>query len=119
MALIEKLSAIGQAIRDKTGATNLMSLDEMAIAISTISGGEVSTNSYTYESIVSNEDGTFTLIDTESTIHTLSATYDDNGAITSVTFDNKTATVTYDEIDPSRIIWIGETAVDFSKVATE
>ena len=39
MALIDKLSAIGEAIRAKTGESALLTLDEMPIAIGNISGG--------------------------------------------------------------------------------
>lgn len=39
MALINKLSAIGNAIREKTGGTELMTLDAMPDAIKNISGG--------------------------------------------------------------------------------
>lgn len=39
MALIEKLTAIADAIREKTGTTETMTLDQMASAISGISGG--------------------------------------------------------------------------------
>lgn len=39
MTLTNKLTAIGDAIRNKTGSTNLLTLDEMATAISGITGG--------------------------------------------------------------------------------
>ena len=39
MALIDKLTAIADAVRGKTGGTNLMTLDGMAAAISGISSG--------------------------------------------------------------------------------
>ena len=38
MALIEKLSAIGDAIREKTNTTEKLTLDEMPRMISMISG---------------------------------------------------------------------------------
>ena len=38
MALTDKLSAIGSAIREKTGGTELLTLDEMPTAIQGISG---------------------------------------------------------------------------------
>ena len=41
MALINKLEAIGDAIREKTGTSDLLTLDEMATAISGITGGGV------------------------------------------------------------------------------
>lgn len=39
MALIEKLSAIGDAIRERTGGTELLTLDDMPIEIAAIKGG--------------------------------------------------------------------------------
>ena len=39
MALTDKLTAIGDAIRTKTGGTNLLTLDQMATEIANISGG--------------------------------------------------------------------------------
>lgn len=39
MALTDKLSAIGNAIREKTGGTDLLTLDQMATEISNIQGG--------------------------------------------------------------------------------
>ena len=41
MALTDKLTAIADAVRAKTGGTELMTLDQMAAAISEISGGNV------------------------------------------------------------------------------
>ena len=39
MALTNKLTAIANAIREKTGSTNKLTLDEMPTAISNISSG--------------------------------------------------------------------------------
>lgn len=39
MALIDKLTAIGDAVREKNGSTELMTLDEMATAISNLESG--------------------------------------------------------------------------------
>lgn len=39
MALTEKLIAIGDAIREKTGKTDLLTLDQMPIEIASISSG--------------------------------------------------------------------------------
>lgn len=39
MALTDKLTAIADAIRAKTGKSNTMTLDEMVTEISSISGG--------------------------------------------------------------------------------
>ena len=41
MALTDKLSAIGDAIREKTGGTDKLTLDEMVTEIGSIEGGEV------------------------------------------------------------------------------
>lgn len=49
MALIEKLKAIGDAIRDRTGTTDEMTLDEMAETICSMEvggGGDDGTNTY-------------------------------------------------------------------------
>lgn len=43
MALINKLEAIGDAIRSKTGGTEELTLDEMATAISSLSTGSTGT----------------------------------------------------------------------------
>ena len=39
MALTDKLSAIGSAIREKTGGTELLTLDAMPVAIQGIQAG--------------------------------------------------------------------------------
>jgi len=44
MALTDKLSAIGDAIREKTGGTELLTLDAMPTAISSITTGGGSGN---------------------------------------------------------------------------
>ena len=48
MALTDKLTAIADAIRAKTGKTNAMTLDEMASEISSISGSGSSTDNKRY-----------------------------------------------------------------------
>ena len=47
MALTDKLTAIADAIRSKTGSTNTMTLDEMAIEILNITTGSVPSNTIT------------------------------------------------------------------------
>ena len=47
MALTDKLTAIGSAIRDKTGSTDLLTLDEMPTAISNIQTGSGGTGNVT------------------------------------------------------------------------
>ena len=49
MALIDKLTAIADAIRSKTGGTESMTLDEMATAILNITVGGGSSNTITLE----------------------------------------------------------------------
>jgi hypothetical protein len=85
MALIEKLSAIGEAIRYKTETTELLSLDAMPAAIESI---ETGTPPMLYNRIDSNEDGSFTLTDLESKTHTLVPTYAENGDVVAVQLDD-------------------------------
>ena len=47
MALIDKLTAIADAIRSKTGSTNTMTLDEMVTAIANITTGSVPSDTIT------------------------------------------------------------------------
>ena len=49
MALTDKLTAIANAIRAKTGGTNTMTLDEMAVAIANITTGSVPSDTITLE----------------------------------------------------------------------
>jgi hypothetical protein len=85
MALTDKLSAIGEAIRYKTETTELLSLDAMPAAIESI---ETGTPPMLYNRIDSNEDGSFTLTDLESKTHTLVPTYAENGDVVAVQLDD-------------------------------
>lgn len=49
MALTDKLTAIANAIRAKTGSTEPMTLDEMAVAIANITTGSVPSHTITLE----------------------------------------------------------------------
>ena len=49
MALTDKLTAIANAIRGKTGSTEPMTLDEMAVAIANITTGSVPSDTITLE----------------------------------------------------------------------
>lgn len=49
MALTDKLTAIGNAIREKTGKSALLSLDEMPVEIGAIQGGEIIQDSSLFE----------------------------------------------------------------------
>lgn len=61
MALIDKLTAIADAVRAKTGGAELLTLDQMAEAISEISGSsmpadivEIATGTFSVSSVVQN-----------------------------------------------------------------
>ena len=56
MALINKLTAIADAIRAKTGGTSQLSLDEMATAIAGIETGGGATEPYVEETYINNAD---------------------------------------------------------------
>lgn len=67
MALTDKLSAIGSAIREKTGGTELLTLDAMPVAIQGIQagGGELKyIQMATSFSMPKNKDGTKTITNT-------------------------------------------------------
>lgn len=67
MALTDKLSAIGSAIREKTGGTELLTLDAMPVAIQGIQagGGELKYIQMTTSfSMPKNKDGTKTITNT-------------------------------------------------------
>lgn len=67
MALTDKLSAIGSAIREKTGGTELLTLDAMPVAIQSIQagGGELKyIQMATSFSMPKNRDGTKTITNT-------------------------------------------------------
>ena len=114
MALIEKLSAIGAAIREKNGTEELLTLEQMVVAISEIKGGG---EGIVYTNISSNDDGSFSLTDVEGNKHTLIPTVNENGTITAIDFDGETIELTYD--DNGALIAIGDTVTDFSNVIVD
>lgn len=59
MALIEKLNAIGEAIRTKTGKTEKMTLDEMPVEIASIEGGGGAPANPVIEALSVTENGTY------------------------------------------------------------
>lgn len=63
MALINKLEAIGDAIREKTGGTEEMTLDEMATAISSLTTGNVTTTGELKYAILTNNSTSTTKFD--------------------------------------------------------
>ena len=105
MALINELTNIGNAIREKTGSTELIPLKEMASAIQGISSGTEYTN------IVYNEDNTVTLTDKDGVVHTMSCTYED-GKLTGVNYDGKAVELAY---NGDVLVNVGKAAVDMSK----
>lgn len=110
MALIDKLTAIGDAIREKNGTTELIPLVDMPQAIlDIVSGGGA-----VYESIVYNEDNTITLTDKDGIVHTMECEYTD-GKLTSVKYDRKSIALTY---DGDLLVKIGKTAVDMANAKT-
>jgi hypothetical protein len=106
MALTDGLKAIGDAIREKNGTTDLIPFVDMPQAIlDIVSGG--GTN---YESIVYNEDNTITLTDKDGVIHTMECEYTD-GKITSVKYNGKSVRLAY---SGDKLVKVGKTAVDLS-----
>lgn len=105
MALINELTNIGNAIREKTGGTELIPLKEMAGAIQGISSGTEYTN------IVYNEDNTVTLTDKDGVVHRMSCTYED-GKLISATYDGEAVELTY---NGDVLVNVGKAAVDMSK----
>lgn len=100
----ERYKAIADAIREKSGTTELLSPADMPQAIlDIVSGGGV-----TYTNIVYNEDDTITLTDKDGVIHTMECEYTD-GKLTSVKYDGKAIELTY---DGDVLIKVGKTAVN-------
>ncbi|MBQ5678204.1 MAG: hypothetical protein IIV47_04990 [Clostridia bacterium] len=120
MALIEKLNAIGNAIREKNGTIDLISLAEMPQAILDIKGDcDISDDSdmmpphysgASYTDITYNEDNTITLTEKDGTEHTMVCTYE-NDMLVSVTYDGKAIKLGY---EGEELKSIGKTAVDLS-----
>lgn len=107
MALIDKLRAIGDAIREKNGTNELIPLADMPQAIlDIVSGGGANYTSITY-----NNDDTITLIDKDGTEHTIICEYDDDRKLIGVTYDGKEIVIGYDSND--RLNKVGETVVGY------
>ncbi len=115
MALIDKLSAIGDAIREKNGITDLIPLADMPQAIlDIVSGGGGIVESTEYLSVTYNDDDTITLIDKEGTEHTMVCTYQGDKLV-DVKYDGKTVRLSYKDDALNRV---GNTAVDFANAKT-
>jgi hypothetical protein len=109
MALTDKLTAIGNAIREKSGTTELIPLADMPQAILDI----VSGSGTEYTNIVYNDDDTITLVDKDGVVHTMVCTYEDS-VLTSVSYDDKTIAIGY---EGDKLI-LGKTEIDLSNVKT-
>ncbi|MBE6804096.1 MAG: leucine-rich repeat domain-containing protein [Ruminococcaceae bacterium] len=111
MALINELKGIGDAIREKTGETELIPLKEMADAILSISGGE----SVGYSSITYNEDDTVTLTQTNGAIRTMTCEYDGDKLVC-LKYGNEVIPLTYED---DVLVGIGGMEVDIGEAPSE
>ena len=107
MALIERFTAIGNAIREKNGTTELIPLAEMPQAILDIVSGS---GGIAYTNIVYNEDDTITLTDTEGIEHTMECSYED-GKLVSVKYDGKSVALEY---EGDVLVSVGGVEIDMS-----
>jgi hypothetical protein len=110
MALIDKLSAIGDAIRVKNGGSDLMLLADMPQAILNITGGGGSGDSIEYSAIVYNDDDTITLTDADGNEHIIVCEYDGDKLV-GATYDGKAIELTYND---DSLVGIGGADVDLS-----
>jgi hypothetical protein len=111
MALINTLNEIGDAIREKTGNTELIPLKEMADVILSISGGE----SVGYSSITYNEDDTVTLTETNGAIRTMTCEYDGDKLV-GLKCGNEVINLTYED---DTLVGIGGMEVDVSNAPAD
>ena len=106
MALIDGLTNIGNAIREKTGTSDLIPFKDMPQAIlSIVSGGGTE-----YTDIVFGEDNTIILTDTDGNQHTMECVYEDK-KIKKLVYDGVDIDLTY---DGDNLVAIGGTEVDLS-----
>lgn len=115
MALIDKLSAIGDAIREKNGTTDLIPLADMPQAILDIVSGDGGIGESTeYKSITYNDDDTITLIGKDDSEHTMVCTYEGKKLV-GVKYDGKAIRLGYKN---DALNSVGTTAVDLSNAKT-
>lgn len=106
MALTDKLVAIGDAIREKNGTTELIPLADMPQAIlDIVSGGGTE-----YTDIVFGEDNQIISTDADGNQHTMECVYEDK-KIKKLVYDGVDIDLTY---DGDNLVAIGGTEVDLS-----
>lgn len=106
---VERYRAIGDAIREKSGTTELLQPADMPQAIlDIISGGGGVVSDVKYKSIVYNKDDTITLIDTDDIEHIMACVYEDDKLI-GVNYDGKAIKLVYEGDVLKRV---GKTVVD-------
>lgn len=86
----ERYKAIADAIREKSGTTELMQPADMPQMILELSGGAE------YTDITYNEDNTITLTDKDGVVHTMECEYSEDGKLTSLKYDGKSVALEYD-----------------------
>lgn len=111
MALTDKLTAIGDAIREKNGTTEPVPLKDMPQAIlDIVSGGGVQ-----YESIIYNEDNTITLTDKDGNEHTMGCEYSEEGKLVGISYDGEELELAY---DGDTLVRVGGAMVDLANAQT-
>lgn len=110
MALTDKLTAIGDAIREKNGTSDVIPLADMPQAILDIVSGDGSGGD-NYESIVYNADNSITLTDKDGTEHHMLCAYEEDMLI-GVTYDGKAVKLSY---DGDVLVSVGKSSVDMNK----
>jgi hypothetical protein len=105
MALIERLKAIGDAIRQKNGTTDLIPLKNMPQAILDIVSGD----GREYTDMIYNNDDTILFTDTEGVKHTMTCVYYDDGKLDTIIYDNETIKLFYENDVLKKI---GDTHID-------
>lgn len=107
----ERYRAIGDAIREKSGTTELLQPADMPRAILDIVSGDGGVVSdVKYKSIVYNKDDTITLIDADDIEHIMACVYEDDKLI-GVNYDGKAIRLGY---EGEELKSVGKTDVDLS-----
>ena len=104
MVLIDKIKAIGDAIRNRTGITDLMTLDEMAETIEHMESGPTTYDAYTYIIVDENGNEVPAVLTEEEVVLTATAAHDIRIGTTAVTDEG---VVTGEKEIPSYYISVG------------